>query len=568
MASWQRSREMHVAANDVNPILAVDPDLDTPLTRAAAPVLNRLYSVLDGQPVSIVLTDKHGLVLSRLTADQALERRLDRVGLSPGFYYAERSVGTNGIGTALEVGAPTHVFGHEHFAERLEDLACAGVPVRNPVTGRTVGLIDLTCWQKNAGSLLMVLASTTALAIQESLTSQASAHERELLDEYLRICRRTPGIVLAVSSTVGMLNDYARKALSAVEQSHLLTHAREALSVGGREGVDVDLPGGEKFRMLLHPVGEPGPSAGLVVRVVRQEASVPRQRSSSERIARPLPGLVGSGPLWLQACGQVEEHYLAQEWLAVVGEEGVGRLAVLRAVQLRRQPVPRLVVVDGEHTSPDQWLPPLRDAVRLRNANVVLHHVDRLSPRELRSACELLRELREAPGPTPWVAVTLGDPQDRPDLHELLRLFPGTVYVPPLRLHAGDIPALTRHFTHRSTDGPLLDWSGAALQVLTRATWPGNVAQLHQVVRWVMTRRRSGVDRAVAPAPGGAVDLPSVAQRPRVPGARRHRGRARRRPRRQGCRGGGAGHVPGHDLPPHPQLRHRRRTDLNRGISG
>ena len=83
--------------------------------------------------MSIVLTDKHGLVLSR--ADRrpgAGAPCFTRVGLSPGFYYAERSVGTNGIGTALEVGAPTHVFGHEHFAERLEDLACAGVPVLKP----------------------------------------------------------------------------------------------------------------------------------------------------------------------------------------------------------------------------------------------------------------------------------------------------------------------------------------------------------------------------------------------------------------------------------------------------
>jgi transcriptional regulator of acetoin/glycerol metabolism len=497
LASWRRSREMHVAADEVNPILTVNPELDTPLSRAAAPVLQRLFSVLDGQPVSVVLTDRHGLVLSRLTADHSLEHRLDGVGLFPGFNYAERSVGTNGIGTALEVGAPTHVFGHEHFAERLEDLACAGVPVRNPVTGRTVGLVDLTCWQKNAGSLLMVLASTTALAVQESLAGQASVHERELLDEYLRTCRRTPGIVLAVSGTVGMLNDYARKALSAVEQSHLLTHAREALAAGRRDGVDVELPGGAEFRMLLHPVGEPGPSAGMVVRVVRSEATVPRQRSSADRALRPLPGLVGTGPLWLHACAQVEEHYLAQEWLAVVGEEGVGRLAVLRAVQLRRQPVPRLVVLDGDQTTGDAWLRPLRDAVRLRTANLVLQRVDRLSAAQLRSTSDLLRELREAPGPPPWVAVTLGDPQDRPDLQELLRLFPGTTYVPPLRLHAGDIPALTRHFTHRSSDGPVLEWSGDALQVLTRASWPGNVGQLHQVVRWVLARRRSG---AILPA--------------------------------------------------------------------
>src|SRR6188472_797189 len=59
LASWRRSRDMRVAANHVNPILEVNPDLDTFLSRAASPVLNGLLSVMSGQPVSIVLTDRH-----------------------------------------------------------------------------------------------------------------------------------------------------------------------------------------------------------------------------------------------------------------------------------------------------------------------------------------------------------------------------------------------------------------------------------------------------------------------------------------------------------------------------
>ena len=74
--------------------------------------------------------------------------------LAPGFSYAEEFVGTNGIGTALEGGRPMHVFGHEHYAENLEDLACAGVPIHHPISGKTVGAVDLTCWRKDADPLL------------------------------------------------------------------------------------------------------------------------------------------------------------------------------------------------------------------------------------------------------------------------------------------------------------------------------------------------------------------------------------------------------------------------------
>ena len=103
---------------------------------------------IEGQSVSVILTDPAGLVLSRLTGDGEFDRHLDRVRLAPGFSYAEKFVGTNGIGTALEVGGPADVFGHGHYAENLEKLACAGVPIHHPISGRLVGAVDLTCWRR------------------------------------------------------------------------------------------------------------------------------------------------------------------------------------------------------------------------------------------------------------------------------------------------------------------------------------------------------------------------------------------------------------------------------------
>ncbi|HEY3895797.1 MAG TPA: GAF domain-containing protein, partial [Pseudonocardiaceae bacterium] len=127
LASWRRSRDWRVAADHIDLRFIRDPDPETVLARGAEPVLKHLHEQLDGQPISIILTDANGMVLNRLTADHDLERHLDGVKLAPGFSYAEDHVGTNGIGTALEAGRPTHVFGHEHYAEKLEGLACAGV---------------------------------------------------------------------------------------------------------------------------------------------------------------------------------------------------------------------------------------------------------------------------------------------------------------------------------------------------------------------------------------------------------------------------------------------------------
>src|SRR5690349_21929219 len=174
LASWWRSRQWHVAADRIDLSYVRDPDLDTPLTRNALPVLQDLRENLEGQPISVILTDAHGVALSRLTADHDLERHLDSVQLAPGFSYAEEFVGTNGIGTALESGQAVHVFGHEHYAEHLEDLACAAVPIRHPISGKAVGAINLTSWHRDAGRLLIALAQSTARQVTQGLLDDSS----------------------------------------------------------------------------------------------------------------------------------------------------------------------------------------------------------------------------------------------------------------------------------------------------------------------------------------------------------------------------------------------------------
>src|SRR5216683_7608951 len=69
LASWWRSREWRVPADRIDLSYVRDPDLDTPLTRSALPVLTDLHESLQGQPISVILTDADGVVLSRLTAD-------------------------------------------------------------------------------------------------------------------------------------------------------------------------------------------------------------------------------------------------------------------------------------------------------------------------------------------------------------------------------------------------------------------------------------------------------------------------------------------------------------------
>ena len=497
LASWRRSRESNVAADRIHMPYISDPNLETPLSRSAEPVLRQLNEQLAGQPISIVLTDQAGLVLSRLTGDPNLARHLDAVQLAPGFSYAEEFVGTNGIGTALEGGQPMHVFGHEHYAEDLEDLACAGVPIQHPLSGKTVGALDLTCWRSDAGPLLMTLAKTTAGQIRQALLADVAAKEIELLQAYLRVCRRTSGIVIALNNEVVMINDYARTVLAPADQAALLHQATEALAER-RRSVLVDLPTGTRLRMYTQSLGAPLPAGGVIHAKVA-EPSTPKRRDGGTAAKMLLPGLLGSGALWRRACDEVENAYRAGEWVAVAGEPGVGKLAILRAVHQRRNPGERFTVLDAADATDRRWLASARRALVDENGDehadsVVIRHPDRLDGVHLRSLTAALQEPTRLGGKrNVWVAVTLGPGAESVELARLLRLFPTTVDVPPLRHHIEDVQQLAPFFVARLGYQGQLTCSPEVLQMLMHSNWPGNVEQVLQTMRQVVRRRRSGM---------------------------------------------------------------------------
>jgi sigma-54 dependent transcriptional regulator, acetoin dehydrogenase operon transcriptional activator AcoR len=495
--SWLRSRRWHVAADHIDLKYLHEPDPEATLARTADPVLRHLHEQLDGQPISIILTDASGLVLTRLTADRDLERHLERVKLAPGFSYAEELVGTNGIGTALESGGPTHVFGHEHYAENLEGLACAGVPLRHPVSGKTIGVIDLTCRRKDADPLLISLVRSTADQITSAMMTASGGRDFLLLREYMRACRHSGGIVLALGNDIVMLNDHARRVLDPGDQAALIGQATEALAAssagsGSAGSVTVGLPSGMLARMSCRRISDGRAADGVVqVKLLQQEEAVPTA-AAAPRAPVHLPGLVGSGVLWLRACRAAEAAYDSRDWLTLEGEAGAGKLALARAVHQRRAPAAPFHVLDSEPADRD-WLAQVRKELLEGTGMLVIRHVSALNARQLHGLASALQEARSAGRQESLrVAVTLDRKQAAADLTRLLRFFPRTVELPPLRHHIEDLQELVPFFLTRLSQHGRVTCSPEAMQLLLRHTWPGNVEQLWQVLRQVVQCKRAG----------------------------------------------------------------------------
>ncbi|WP_410597938.1 sigma-54-dependent Fis family transcriptional regulator [Amycolatopsis sp. lyj-23] len=494
LASWRRSREFHVEADRIDPLYLGDQNLDIPLMRGAEPVLHKLGEQFEGQPISLILTDANGVVLTQRTGDAELARHLERVELVPGFSYGEQSVGTNGIGTALEDGRPTTVFGHEHYAEHLEDLACAGVPIHHPISGKKVGAVDLTCWYKDAGGLLVALARSTAEQIRQALLRHSDLREMMLFQAYLQTCRRWTGIVLAFNEDIVMMNDRARQLLDPADQSVLLGHATEALAEARRTPATLSLSSGLRVRVLCRRVAgrREAETAGgvLSVKLIEAEETL---AASTPMLPMYLPGVVGSAPLWLRCGHDLDGGHQRGEWVALEGEPGTGKLTLVKGLHQRHHPAARLLTVDAAPGT--DWAALPREHAEAPIRTLVIRHADRLTAPAATALAAVLRSLREDPG-APWVVLTLvPDTETEPALAELLKFFPRTVRVPPLRHHVEDLAELVPLVLSKLGYGGRLTCSAAALHLLMRAEWPGNTGQLHEVLRRVARRRRAGTIR-------------------------------------------------------------------------
>lgn len=193
-ASWRR-----VAAAGVDPgggaEQAVLPDAEVSrrvVTGPLAPMLpvlrDRLEPVARACGQLVVVTGTDGRVLWQGGAPE-VRRRADGLGFVPGAAWDEPTVGTNAIGTCLVVGTPVGVHGGEHYVDGHQQWTCAAAPLRDPVGGGLLGVVDLSGPARTAHPGALALVSAVAALAEHEVRA---AHDRAL--EQLR---RVAGPLLA-----------------------------------------------------------------------------------------------------------------------------------------------------------------------------------------------------------------------------------------------------------------------------------------------------------------------------------------------------------------------------------
>ncbi|SDP60644.1 GAF domain-containing protein [Klenkia soli] len=153
------------------------------------PVLReRLEPVARACGQLVVVTGTDGTVLWQGGAPE-VRRRADGLGFVPGAAWDEPTVGTNAIGTCLVLGTPVGVHGGEHFVDGHQQWTCAAAPLRDPVGGGLLGVVDLSGPARTA--------HPGALALVSAVAALAEHEVRAVHDRSLDQLRRVAGPLLA-----------------------------------------------------------------------------------------------------------------------------------------------------------------------------------------------------------------------------------------------------------------------------------------------------------------------------------------------------------------------------------
>ena len=146
------------------------------------PVLQELLVDDDSSARHVmVITNDAGDVLW-MNGNTAVERGAEQLELVEGARWSEAGAGTNAIGTALWEGRPMQVFSAEHFVRQLHTWTCSAAPIKDPETGATLGVIDVSGPYQTLHPDTLALVKSAARVVEEMMRSR-----RQGLDERARL---------------------------------------------------------------------------------------------------------------------------------------------------------------------------------------------------------------------------------------------------------------------------------------------------------------------------------------------------------------------------------------------
>lgn len=533
--SWQRSMDAAVPADLRYAPMVLGADALRVARQAAdwVPLALRAAEQLEGAFTAgdvLGLFDGNARMLAA-DGDPATLERLAAINFAPGGLWSEAAVGTNGPGTALATGRSVHIIGAEHFCETWHQWHCAAVPLRDPLTGETLGVIDISGVHRRAHPHTLGLAVSIASSVQDMLRDRETERDGATLHRFAQLADSYRGDAVIALGRSGQLLAASGHAPADLRPGRLAADAlREriaasfpVLSEGTHVGACVILEGARvrPSTAVTMKATRSGNARDLGNGSVRKTPPADRRtemrrattRLDERRLAAPnatryrLQDIVGSHADTLAAKEMAQAAARNALPVLITGESGTGKELFARAIHeasdrrdarfvalncgalLNASLDAELAACAGGTLFVDEVceLPPLAQAALLR----VLQQQDSppagstgSRPRDMRMFDMRTANVRVIGATSRSAHDALASGAMRRDLYYGLNVL--SLDLPPLRARHTDVPALAKSFLDAAAievGRPALTFSPAVLDVLSRNPWPGNVRELRNLVR-------------------------------------------------------------------------------------
>ncbi|MEE3947212.1 sigma-54-dependent Fis family transcriptional regulator [Bacillus wiedmannii] len=194
----------------------------------AIPQLQNMRKTIDELQMMALLIDPDGYVLS-LSGNQQTLKRAKHINFIEGVKWTEAAVGTNAIGTALQIEEAIMISGTEHYSVASHSWSCAAAPIHND-DGKLIGVLDFSCPIEFSHPYMLGMVTSIAHAIERECSIRVHQNELHLIhrfldvidsDEQVVICNHRDVIVSASKKVRERVSNWSRMKLEDLMQHGL-----------------------------------------------------------------------------------------------------------------------------------------------------------------------------------------------------------------------------------------------------------------------------------------------------------------------------------------------------------
>lgn len=498
--------------------------------------MQKLYKLLSSVGYALLLSDANGVTVDYLGNPNDEKKNME-AGLYPGSIWLESLMGTNGIGTCLEERRAVTVHREDHFSAAFIGSSCTAAPLFYP-DGALLGSLD--------ASLLSSPESKDSQAVALLLLN---SHARLIENAYfMRKCRDT--WIIRFSKMQAFVEVTTENLIAVNSDGYIVAANYNAINELSRQGgcTPINRQLCDVFELLFEDVVNHALNKASMIFPIRAintgnpyfaTFSAPETKraqspecltgANKEQSSRTIPqspltlhNLASSDPLMTQnvnCAGRVMNKGIP---ILLIGETGTGKEVFARAIHEASERAGKPFVALNCASIPESLIESelfgykpgaftgahikgMRGKILQSDGGTLF--LDEIGDMPLNLQTRMLRVLAEREilplgSETPVkvdlnvICATLRNLEDlvqkgqfREDLY--FRLNGITILLPPLR-EREDKQVLIRNVLDFVSGGRTVTINAEAIDALVNYSWPGNIRELHNVLRYAQAINENG----------------------------------------------------------------------------